>query len=111
MQDAVGKDLDAFDLICHVAFDKPPLTRKERANNVKKRNYFTKYGEQAQKVILALLEKYADKGIENIESGRVLELEPINSMGTPAEIVKWFGGPAHYKKAITELENEIYKVG
>lgn len=109
LQDAVGKDLDAFDLICHVAFDKPPLTRKERANNVKKRNYFTKYGEQAQKVLLALLEKYADKGIENIESGRVLELEPISGMGTPAEIVKWFGGPAHYKKAITELEKEIYK--
>lgn len=110
LQEAVGKDLDAFDLICHVAFDKAPLTRKERANSVKKRNYFTKYGEQAQKVLLALLEKYEDKGIENIESGRVLELEPISGMGTPAEIVKWFGGPAHYKKAIVELENEIYKI-
>lgn len=109
LQESIGKDLDAFDLICHVAFDKPPLTRKERANNVKKRNYFTKYGQQAQKVLLALLEKYAEKGIENIESGRVLQLEPINTMGTPAEIVKWFGGPAHYKQAITELENEIYK--
>lgn len=111
LQETVGKDLDAFDLICHIAFDKPPLTRKERANNVKKRDYFTKFGEQARKVLEALLEKYADKGIENIESGRVLELEPISSMGTPAEIVKWFGGPAHFKKAVVELENEIYKLG
>lgn len=110
LQEAVNKDLDAFDLICHVAFDKPPLTRKERANNVKKRNYFTKYGEQARKVLEALLDKYADKGIENIESGRVLELEPIRGIGTPAEIVKWFGGPAHFKKAIKELEDELYKI-
>ncbi len=109
LQDTINKELDAFDLICHIAFDKPPLTRKERANNVKKRDYFTKYGEQARKVLNALLDKYADKGIENIESGRVLELEPISEMGTPAEIVKWFGGPAHFKKAVNELEKEIYK--
>jgi type I restriction enzyme R subunit len=109
LQESVNKDLDTFDLICHVAFDMPPLTRKERANNVKKRNYFTKYGEQARKVLEALLEKYADKGIENIESARVLELEPLSQMGTPAEIVKWFGGPTHFRKALKELEDELYK--
>ncbi|HTA82280.1 MAG TPA: DEAD/DEAH box helicase family protein [Bacteroidia bacterium] len=109
LQEAVNKDLDTFDLICHVAFDKPPLTRKERANNVKKRNYFTKYGEQAKNVLEALLDKYADKGIENIESAKVLELEPLSQMGTPAEIVKWFGGPSYFRKALKELENELYK--
>jgi type I restriction enzyme R subunit len=109
LQEAVGQDLDPFDLICHVAFEQLPLTRKERADKVKKRNYFSKYGEQARKVLEALLDKYADKGIENMESGRVLELEPISNLGTPSEIVKWFGGPAHYRKAIVELEKEIYK--
>jgi type I restriction enzyme R subunit len=110
LQDSVNQDLDAFDLICHVAFDKPPLTRKERANNVKKRNYFTKYSEQAKKVLEALLDKYEDKGIENIESARILELEPINQFGTPQEIVKMFGGPEHFRKAVRELENELYKI-
>ncbi len=110
LQEIVNKDLDAFDLICHVAFDKPPLTRKERANNVKKRNYFAKYGEQAKKVLEALLDKYEDKGIENIESPKILELEPINQFGTPKEIVKLFGGPAHFRNAIKELETQIYNI-
>ncbi|MES2680884.1 MAG: DEAD/DEAH box helicase family protein [Bacteroidota bacterium] len=110
LQEVVNKDLDAFDLICHVAFDKPPLTRKERANNVKKRNYFAKYGEQAKKVLEALLDKYEDKGIENIESPKILELEPINQFGTPKEIVKLFGGPAHFRNALKELETQIYNI-
>ncbi|MEP7170092.1 MAG: type I restriction-modification enzyme R subunit C-terminal domain-containing protein, partial [Bacteroidota bacterium] len=110
LQETVGKDLDPFDLIAHIAFDAKPLTRKERATNVKKRNYFTKYGEQARKVLEALLDKYADKGIENIESNRVLELSPINHFGTPAEIVKMFGGPGHFRNALKELESELYKM-
>lgn len=77
LYDAVGREVDLFDLICHVAYDQPPLTRKERANNVKKRNYFTKYGEQARKVLEALLDKYADEGIENIESMEVLKVKPL----------------------------------
>jgi type I restriction enzyme R subunit len=109
LQELVGRDLDPFDLIAHIAFDAKPLTRKDRATNVKKRNYFTKYGEQAQLVLKALLDKYADKGIENIESSRVLELAPINEMGTPAEIVKLFGGPEHFRNAVKELESELYK--
>jgi type I restriction enzyme R subunit len=109
LQEQVGKDLDPFDLITHIAFDAKPLTRKERANNVKKRNYFTKYGEQARKVLEGLLDKYADKGIENIESTRVLELAPINEMGTPAEIVKMFGGVKQFRAALNDLEKEIYQ--
>jgi type I restriction enzyme R subunit len=108
LQELVGRDLDPFDLIAHVAFDQPALTRKERAMNVKKRNYFAKYGEQAQLVLKALLDKYADKGIENIESARVLELAPINDFGTPAEIVKLFGGPTQFRNAVKELESELY---
>lgn len=107
---AVNKECDLFDIICHVAFDQPPLTRKERANNVKKRNYFTKYGEQAAKIVEALIDKYADEGIENIESMDVLKINPISSFGSPMEIVKSFGGRNQYLQAIKELENEIYSI-
>jgi type I restriction enzyme R subunit len=106
---AVDRQVDLFDLICHVAYDMPPLTRKERANNVKKRNYFTKYGEQARKVLEALLDKYADEGIANIESLEVLKLKPINEYGSPLEIIKEFGSKDAYLNAIKELENELYK--
>lgn len=106
---AVGKEVDLFDLICHVAFDQPPLTRKERANNVKKRNYFTKYGGQAKKVLEALLDKYADEGIENIESMEVLKLRPLDEIGTPLEIIKQFGNKESYLQAIKDLEAELYK--
>ena len=78
---AVDKELDMFDFICHVAYDQPPLTRKERAENVKKRNYFMKYGEQAKKVLEALLDKYADEGIDNIESLEVLKVKPLTDFG------------------------------
>lgn len=107
---AVNKECDLFDIICHVAFDQPPLTRKERANNVKKRNYFTKYGEKAAKVLEALVDKYADEGIENIESMEVLKINPISDFGSPMEIVKSFGGRTQYLQAIKELENEIYSI-
>jgi len=106
----VGKDYGDFDLICHIAYDMPPLTRKERANNVKKRNYFTKYGEQARAVLESLLDKYADEGITTIESPRVLKLRPFDRMGTPMEIINnAFGGKENYETAVQELEQELYK--
>ncbi len=92
MKEEVGKDFDPFDLICHIAFESKPLTRKERADNVKKRNYFTKYGEKAQAVINSLLDKYTDDGLLTIESTEVLKLDPLNKLGTPIELVKAFGG-------------------
>lgn len=109
LYEAVDKKVDLFDLICHVAFDKPPLTRKERANNVKKRNYFTKYGEQAKKVLEALLDKYADEGIANIESIEVLRVNPFDSFGSPTEIIREFGSKEAYLQAVKELEIELYK--
>lgn len=109
LAEAVGKDFSEFDLICHVAFDQPPLTRKERANNVKKRNYFTKYGDKARKVLEALLEKYADKGVVSIENPKVLQLDPFTEIGTPVEIINGvFGGKDKYDKALKELESELY---
>lgn len=108
--DAVNRDCDLFDIICHVAFEQKPLTRKERANNVKKRNYFTKYGEQARNVLNALLDKYADEGIENIESMEVLKVNPVASFGSAVEIVAQFGGKPNYLKAVRELENELYQI-
>ena len=109
LYNAVNKELDLFDLICHVAYDKPPMTRKERANNVKKRNYFTKYGEQAKKVMENLLDKYADEGIDDIESMEVLKVQPFTEFGSPMEIVNTFGGKKNYLKAVNELEQELYK--
>ena len=110
LEDDISKELDPFDLICHVAFDQPPLTRKERANNVKKRNYFTKYSEQAQTVLNALLEKYADAGVAEIESIHVLKVQPFDQMGKPMEIAKQaFGNRKGYDQAITDLESELYQ--
>lgn len=106
---AIDKEMDIFDLICHTAFDQPPLSRSERANNVKKRNYFTKYGEQAQQVLNALLDKYADEGIENIEDMKILQVNPFDEIGSPVEIIKLFGGKKNYLQALNELEQEIYK--
>jgi len=108
LQQEVGKDFDPFDLICHVAFDMKPLTRRERAMNVKKRNYFTKYGEKARAVLEALLDKYADEGIENIESMEVLKLHPFDQYGSLVEIVKLFGGKQKYLEALKELKHQIY---
>jgi type I restriction enzyme R subunit len=110
LKEEVGKDFDPFDLICHIAFESKPLTRKERADNVKKRNYFTKYSEKAQAVINSLLDKYTDDGLFTIESTEVLKLDPLNKLGTPIELVKAFGGKPQYTAALKELENELYKI-
>jgi len=109
-KEEIGKEMDIFDMICHCAFDVPPLSRKERANNVKKRNYFTKYGEQAKAVLETLLKKYADEGIENIESLNILQVQPFNQIGSPIEIIKLFGGKQQYLNAVAELEQELYRV-
>lgn len=108
LKDEVGKDFGPFDLICHVAFDQPPLTRRERAENVRKRNYFTKYGEQARAVLEALLDKYADEGVENIEDLKVLRINPFDQFGTPVEIVNVFGGKKGFETVIRELEDALY---
>ncbi len=108
LADDVGKDFDAFDLICHVAFDQPPLTRRESADQVKKRNYFTKYGDQARQVLETLLEKYADTGIENIEDINILTINPFKNMGTVSELVSAFGGKPAYLTALYELEKQLY---
>jgi type I restriction enzyme R subunit len=110
LSDEIGNKFDPFDLICHVAFEQKPLTRKERAEGVKKNNYFSKYGDLAKNVINALLEKYADNGLSDIENLGVITLDPINKFGTAPEIIKAFGGKAEYERAIQSLTNELYKV-
>lgn len=109
LKEAVNKDFDLFDLICHIAFEQPPLSRKDRVNNVKKRNYFTKYSEQARKVLEALLEKYGEEGLENLESMDILKVQPLSNFGSSYEIITAFGGKPKYLQAIKELETEIYK--
>ncbi|MFX0964165.1 DEAD/DEAH box helicase family protein [Escherichia coli] len=111
LAEEVGKDLDPFDMLCHVVYGQPPLTRKERAENVRKRNYFIKYSEAAQAVLDNLLDKYADAGVQEIESIQVLKLKPFDSMGTLPEIIKTgFGDRNGYNQALSELENEIYQL-
>lgn len=110
LEDEVGKEMDPFDLICHVVYDQPPLTRKERVENVKKRNYFTKYSETAQQVLGNLLVKYADEGVQEIENIQVLKVKPFDEMGRPLEIIKkGFGGKPQYLEAVSELEAAIYQ--
>jgi type I restriction enzyme R subunit len=104
----VGRDVDAFDLICHVAFDAPPLTRRERAERVKKRDVFGKYGDKARAVLNALLAKYADSGLKSVESLEILKVDPLTAFGTPVEIVKLFGDKPAYLAAIRELESALY---
>lgn len=101
---------DIFDVICHIAYDQTPLTRHERANNVKKSNYFSKYEGKARKVLEALLEKYADNGILDIEDEDILDNAPFNKIGTPPKIVKLFGGLSNFENALKELETEIYNI-
>lgn len=101
-------DVDDFDFLCHVAFDKKPLTRKERANHVKKRDFFSKYSGAAREVLEALLEKYSNTGIYEIEKTEILKLEPFSKLGKPAKIAGYFGGKAGYLKAVKELEEAIY---
>jgi type I restriction enzyme R subunit len=108
LAEQVGKEFDPFDLVCHVAFDRPPLTRRERAEQVRKRDYFAKYGEQARAVLDTLLEKYADAGIEPIESVDVLKVQPFDRLGSPVELIKRFGGKAAYLQAVRELREQLY---
>ncbi len=116
LQEQVDKDLDPFDLICHMAFDMPPLSRSERAKNVKKKNYFAKYGETARKVLEALLEKYENEGIQSIEESLernkltdFLKVPPFSIIGTPIQIIKEFGGKENYLNAIRDFENRLYE--
>ncbi len=108
LAEEVGKDLDPFDLICHVAFDQPPLTRRERADKVRKRDVFTKYGEQARAVLEALLQKYQDEGVTGLADPRILKVAPFDTMGTPLELLKQFGGRSGFEKAVYELQTAIY---
>jgi type I restriction enzyme R subunit len=110
LAEEVGKDYGDFDLICHVAYGAKPLTRRERADNVKKRDYFAKYGEKTRAVLEALLEKYADEGVLTIESSKVLKLTPFDRMGTPVEIINdVFGGKLNYETALQELEQQLFE--
>jgi type I restriction enzyme, R subunit len=108
LADEIGKDCDPFDLLCHIAWDMPPLTRKERAERVKKRDYFTKYGALARQVLESLLDKYADEGVGQIEETQVLTVAPFTQFGTPLEIVRGFGGTEKYQEAIRELKRSLY---
>ena len=109
LESDISKDMGPFDIICHLVFDQPALTRRERANNVKKRNYFSKYSEVAQKVLHALLDKYADNGIMDVESIQILKVVPFVQMGLPKEIVdRAFGGKRQYEEAVRDLENALF---
>jgi type I restriction enzyme R subunit len=108
LAEEVGRDFDAFDLVCHVAFDKPPLTRRERAEKVRKRDIFTKYGGKARAVLDALLDKFADAGIKDVESMDILNVNPFLKLGTPVEIIGFFGGKMQYVAAVHEMERYLY---
>jgi len=105
----LGKNLDPFDLICHIAFDAKPLTRRERAENVKKRNVFTKYGPQARAVLDALLVKYQDEGILNLDDTNVLRIAPFTAMGSVVQLIKAFGGKEAFEQAVHDLQNALYE--
>lgn len=109
VRDKLGIEMDAFDLIAHIVYDQPPLSRKERADNVKKRNYFTKYEGAARQVLEALLSKYADTGIKHIEDITILKLDPFDKIGAPMELLQAFGGKAGYEQALHDLENALYE--
>jgi type I restriction enzyme R subunit len=110
LKEEIGSAFDPFDLICHVAFEQKPLTRKERAEQVKKRDYFTKYGDLARKVIAALLDKYADDGMLDLENPEIIRLDPLSKLGSPMEIIRAFGGKPAYDAAIHSLTEELYRV-
>nr|WP_249144864.1 DEAD/DEAH box helicase family protein [Bradyrhizobium sp. AUGA SZCCT0274] len=107
--DELGKNLDPFDLICHVAFDRKPLTRRERADNVKKRDVFTKYGPQARAVLDALLEKYSDEGVLGLDDTNVLRVTPFTTMGSVVQLINAFGGKQGFEKAVRELQGALYQ--
>ena len=105
----LGDDPDPFDVICHVVYDQPPLSRRERAARVRKQDYFTEYGESARRVLDGLLDKYADVGIEPIEDRQVLNVDPLSRMGTVSELMQAFGGKKEYEQAVRELEDALYE--
>lgn len=105
----VGKNLDPFDLICHIAFDAKPLTRQERAENVQKRDTFSKYGPQARAVLDALLEKYRDEGVLNLNDANVLKVTPFTGMGSVVQLIKAFGGMEGFEKAVHEMQDALYQ--
>lgn len=109
LNEEVGSAFDPFDLICHVAYEQKPLTRRERAEQVKKRDYFTKYGELARKVVAALLDKYADEGLLDLENPEIITLDPLKKLGSPVEIIRAFGGKPAYDAAIHELTEQLYQ--
>ncbi|OOG42693.1 DEAD/DEAH box helicase family protein [Rhodanobacter sp. C05] len=109
LNEEIGSAFDPFDLICHVAYERKPLTRKERAEQVKKRDYFTKYGDLARRVIAALLDKYADDGGLDFENPEIIRLDPLSKLGSPVEIIRAFGGKSTYEAAIHALTDELYK--
>jgi type I restriction enzyme, R subunit len=106
--DEVGKDLDPFDLICHIAFGQPALSRRERAANVRKRNVFAKYGEKARTVLEALLAKYQDEGVTGLDDPQLLRIPPLSAMGTPIELLKTFGGREGFEQAVREMQAALY---
>jgi type I restriction enzyme, R subunit len=108
LADETGKNLDPFDLICHIAFDRPPLTRKERAESVRKRDFFTRYGDQARAVLNALLQKYQDEGVLNLDDANILKIPPISFLGTPVQLIGAFGGVEKFEQAAHELQDAIY---
>jgi type I restriction enzyme R subunit len=110
LAEEVNPDLDPFDLICHVAYGRPPLTRSERAQNVRKRDIFAKYGQQARAVLDALLEKYQDEGVVDLSDPRILQIRPIDRMGTPVELIRRFGSRAGFEQAVHELQDALYEV-
>lgn len=105
----LGKDLDPFDLICHIAFDRKPLTRRERADNVKKQDVFAKYGPQARAVLDALLAKYAGEGMLNLDDTNVLKIAPFSTMGTAVQLIRAFGGRQGFDQAVQELQYALYQ--
>jgi type I restriction enzyme R subunit len=108
LEEEVGRDYDPFDLVCHVAYGQPPLTRRERAEQVRKRDYFTRFGPEARAVLDALLDKYADEGVGPLERLDVLRVQPLNQLGTPPELIQRFGGREKYLEAVRGLERELY---
>jgi type I restriction enzyme R subunit len=110
LAEEVGGDLDPFDLICYVAYGRPPLTRKERAERVRTRDVFAKYGLQARAVLNALLQKYQDEGVVDLGNPRILQIPPIDKIGTPVELIRQFGSRSGFELAVHELQNAIYEV-
>jgi type I restriction enzyme R subunit len=110
LAEEVGKDLDPFDLICHVAFDRPPLTRRERAESLRKRDVFTKYGPQARAVLEALLAKYQDEGVTSgLDDPRILQISPFSAMGTVPQLIREFGTRADFEHAVHQLQSALYE--